>query len=333
MPRNRKCFIHGTVIEICFTAEEGLPLPANPLIKLILLSIFARAQTYYPVTICHFVVMPNHMHLLVVVNDPAQIPRFVEYIKRESSHAINRLLGRERRTVWMNGYDSPIILDAEKAVSRIVYIYANPARANLVSTIDDYPHLNSWRACIDGSAEWEAARIPRNAIPQLPSGAPGLKKISAICRELTENSHENFSLIIEPDAWMLCFRETKESDPTEINARIGKMLEDEELRCKNARTHFVIGAHALTLQSVHAQHTPPRLGRRMICFSSHRGLRGHFVRWFRELCSQASTANVIASAAAWLTLIPPGLFLPGGSMSGNLNPLFVPTINNVAFSA
>ena len=143
MPNLKRCIIHNTLVEVCFRTEEGLPFVATPYIKAIMQSIIATAQTMYPTTICHFVLMANHMHLILVVQDPEDFVAFIGYIKRESAHAINRLLGRKKRTVWCDRYDDPKILDPDKAMQRIVYLYSNPQKANLVSTIDEYPNLSS----------------------------------------------------------------------------------------------------------------------------------------------------------------------------------------------
>ncbi|MDD2942363.1 MAG: transposase, partial [bacterium] len=131
MARNPKMFIHDAVYELCFRIEEGLPMTAAPFMKRIIKGYLAAAQSRHPVTICHYIVMANHIHMLVMIKNPEDLSRFVLYFKRESAHAINTLLGRRNRTVWAERYDSPVLLDAGKVIERIVYFYANPAQAGL----------------------------------------------------------------------------------------------------------------------------------------------------------------------------------------------------------
>jgi REP element-mobilizing transposase RayT len=100
MPRNRKLLIHGKVYEICFRTEEGLPFAPTPYIKAIWESILARAQSLYRVRIVAGILMSNHPHLLIRVEDPEDVPKFVAYVKKETAHALNRLLGVEQHTVW-----------------------------------------------------------------------------------------------------------------------------------------------------------------------------------------------------------------------------------------
>ena len=118
MPRNRKYFPHGQVVFISTRTECGLPLVPNALINFCIWGILARAQSIHKVRICHFVFMSNHFHLLMVIEDPQAIPGFMCSVKTETAHMINKLLGRRQRTVWQDGYDSPLLLDAETVIEK-----------------------------------------------------------------------------------------------------------------------------------------------------------------------------------------------------------------------
>jgi REP element-mobilizing transposase RayT len=132
MPRNRKYFANKTVLFVTSRAEEGLPFPCNAVMNLILWGILARAREKHQIKVCHFIFLANHLHMLLVVENPEHVSSFVGYIKCESAHAVNRLLGRRKRTIWEDGYDSPVVLTPDSALNCIGYIYGNPARANLV---------------------------------------------------------------------------------------------------------------------------------------------------------------------------------------------------------
>ena len=79
--------------------EEGLLLLANPLCESIIKTCLARASALYPVRICHVIVEATHVHMIIVVMDPDHVSEFFRYFKAESAHMINRLLGRNKRTV------------------------------------------------------------------------------------------------------------------------------------------------------------------------------------------------------------------------------------------
>ena len=326
MSQNKKCFVNRTVVAVTFRTEEGLPLPPNPIIIVILQSIFARAQSLYPVTICHFLVMSNHIHMLLVVQDPADVPLFVGYVKQESAHAINALMGRRKRTIWEDGYDSPAVVDAARVQRWIEYMLTNPQYHDLVDKIEDYPHLSSWPALLQGIEEMEYRRIPRSAIPHLKKGTLSVAEQREIADSLLLAGEEECQLIIEPDSWMSCFdKELKDEDAEEINQRIVAHIREEEAKFREKRQGSVIGAHALKLQRMNKKHVPEKRGKRTVCWSSFEVLRKAFLSWYRENYPRTPKGSHLT--VDWLAKLPPGNFAPGGRLYANINPAFMPTSN------
>jgi hypothetical protein len=66
--------------------------------------------------------------MLLVVDNPDDVPNFMRHSKTESVHMINGLLGRDMRTLWCEEYDSRIVLTPLRALAFIAYMYANPAK-------------------------------------------------------------------------------------------------------------------------------------------------------------------------------------------------------------
>ncbi len=215
------------------------------------------------------------------------------------------------------------------AMRRIVYLYTNPARANLEDTIDKYPHFSSWQAFLDGYQEYTQMRIPRNSIVALPKRTLSLKDQEAFAAKLNEEGREECILTIDPDAWMHCFDELANKNPCEIKNCIYDRIRQEEQALRNARNGAVIGAHALKLQPVDKPYEPNRKGKRMICLSSHKFLRVVFIEWYRDHCKQAPIFCRCGPVRDWLAKLPPGLFTPGGMLRANLINTFVPTANTV----
>ena len=327
MSRNRKMFVHGTMVDVSFRAEEGLPLPASLITKAIVLSALARAQELYGFTLCHFSFMSNHPHIIGVVEDPGLVPLFFRYFKTETAHAVNRILGRRKHTVWCDGYDSPIILDLPNALKRIVHAYLNAPAANLERTIDAYPHVNSWQAFLKGGEERTVPRIRRPAITALPSLTLTLEEQLQYVKALERASGEECTLFIEPDAWMECFDELNESQPGEINQLIVAAIRQEEKHLDETRSGGVIGAEALQLEPFNKPHTPQKHGPRNPCLSSFRVLRVAFLSFYREHCAKAPRLGYGYDVKQWLCKLPPGLFAPGGALAANLPPWLVPTAN------
>lgn len=322
MPRNRKLIIHGKIHEICFRTEEGLPFAPTPYIKAIWESVLARAQSFYRVRIIAGVLMSNHPHLIIMVEDPEDVPKFVGYLKKETSHALNHLLGVEQHTVWQEGYDSPLLGDAATVVERLVYCYTNPQKANLEDTIEKYPGWSTWSEFIKGGGVKEVPRIARNNIPMLPGRTLSLSEQKRLAEELLSKSKEKFELVIEPDIWKECFPELEDADPSELRDMVIERVRQSEAGYRAARKGDVIGAANLVMESIRKPHTPKKRGKRMLCMFSDIELRRGYISWYREVIREL--LDLIAKAGTHLIKRPPGLFSPGGGLSSNLNPAFVP---------
>jgi len=318
MPRNNKRFINQSVVEVTFRTEEGLPLPPKAYIREILLGILAKAQQMYPVRLCSIVVMSNHIHLVLVVLDPGDVYNFVGYIKRESAHAINNLLGRNQRTVWQQGYDSPHVASAEALINRLVYHYTNPQRAGLVEKIEDYPNINSWEALNSGEQRIPAKRIHRYSIPELAKSTLSLQQESELAKELRESGTEDLELLIEPNAWMDCFEDSKGADPKTLNAEIINRVRATEKHLDAIRPRGVLGAHKLKLQRIDTPHTPKTSGKKMIIIDTIRARCKAYIKWFKQDQEQARQARKYRDKADFSVPLPPGFFLPGGALLSNL---------------
>jgi hypothetical protein len=312
MPSPRKVAINDTVLFITTSVEEGLMFPPNPLIRLILLNCLAKAQMHHPVQVSHFCVQATHLHMLLYVTNPEDVADFMERFKTESSHAINRLLGRKKRTIWCEGYDSPVMLKLADAQKKIVYLYENPAKDSLVDSIELYPGLSSWSNFRIGAKTFKTHLIPRDYIRALPEGEVSQDVYKKEARLLSYKK-KAATFRIEPNAWMKAFKITDEAEQQQINDSIVNVLrikeqEYREIRAKENRS--VMGAHRLQAQKPGTPYTPERDGKRMICHSMDRELRRDFIRAINGLI--ASGKEVLAE---WRrgnlgVLYPPGLYPP-----------------------
>ena len=107
------------------------------------IDVGARERNFYELSA--WVVMPNHVHLLILPHVP--VPVLMRWLKGSTAHSANRILGRTGRPFWRDeSYDHYPRTPAAR--SRIVaYIEANPVTAGLVSSAD------LWRW---SSAGWQA---------------------------------------------------------------------------------------------------------------------------------------------------------------------------------
>jgi len=284
--RNPKVHLNGTVLFITASVEADLIFPVNPLSELIILKCLAAAQDLYPVRVCHFVVEATHIHLIVIVDNPDDIKDFMRHFKCESAHAINRLLGREKRTIWCERYDSPPFIDPEKIIEKIIYIYKNPAKDALADSIDTYLGVSSWSHFQRGKDTFNTFYIPRDEFRPLPHNH-SLKVYQREARLLKKKKKKN-TFTIYPDAWMEAFGVTDPEERKVFNTRITEGLykaeqEYRELRAKEGKS--VISPARLVQTEIATPYTPKRTGKKMICLGSEKKDRVSFIG-FTKLLAQ-----------------------------------------------
>jgi REP element-mobilizing transposase RayT len=288
--RAMKYHPHGSVLFVTFSVEEGLFLLSNPLCQIIVKSCLVAAQQKYPVIISHFIVQATHVHLIMVVNNPDDISGFVRYFKTESAHMLNRVLGRKKRTIWCEGYDSPIILSPVRAILAIAYIYANPVKDNLVNTIEEFPGLSSWNM-YHGEAYTQTWKIfKRSDFRLLPQSAHKYSGYEVEANHIIQNSTKTAEFTIKPYAWMTAFGINSPEEHETIHKRIIRHIRRIEERARIKRTKErkpLMGRDRLLNQKIDPFYLPQRNGKKMWCLAENRLRRAPFITFLKGLFKKA----------------------------------------------
>jgi REP element-mobilizing transposase RayT len=85
-----------------------------------------------------WVVMPNHVHVVIAIKPRASLSRIVHSWKSYTATVINRCLRRTGR-LWQEDYWDRLIRDEKHFISAVDYIHGNPAKAGLVERAEDWP--------------------------------------------------------------------------------------------------------------------------------------------------------------------------------------------------
>ena len=85
-----------------------------------------------------WVVMPNHMHLLLTPRRGHTLPAIMHSLKSHTSSEANKLLGRRGHFSMKESFDR-YIRDARHFAQTITYIENNPVKAKLCRTPRDWP--------------------------------------------------------------------------------------------------------------------------------------------------------------------------------------------------
>jgi putative transposase len=86
-----------------------------------------------------FVVMPDHVHLLVEVDGDMTIEKAMQFIKGRFSHRLTQEFGHKGE-VWQRGFAEEQVLNQQVFESHRRYIAENPVKAGLSASAEEYPY-------------------------------------------------------------------------------------------------------------------------------------------------------------------------------------------------
>ena len=144
---------------ITFSCYHRLPFLADSDSKTIVEQQLERTRANHQARIYAYVLMPEHVHLLI--NEPPAITldQFLKSFKQETS----RLLKGDRNQFWQIRYFDRNISGEDERSAVIRYIHRNPVNRGLVTA----PELYRWssfnhyatgeRGTVEIESEWSAA--------------------------------------------------------------------------------------------------------------------------------------------------------------------------------
>jgi REP element-mobilizing transposase RayT len=323
MPAPPRVLFPGTVVLITTRVEEGLPFVCTEFMELILWSCIARAQELHHALVCHLVVMPNHFHIILVVQNPDDVVGFMDRVKTESAHAVNHLLGRRKRKVWCESYHSLPLLTVKKVIEKIVYTYVNPQAANLIDSIEEYPGVSSWKMWTQRSLTRKVPWVRRTHLPALKRSRLSRNDQRAYAQRLREKARESNTFTLTPDAWMPIFGIDTQAEMDEVNDEIleGVRAREAELRQERAAAkRSCLGCDALIDRPIDVPYTPKKFGRRLWCLSDDISRKVQFINLVKELREEARVVREKWKLGDYSQPYPIGLFPPNFIRTANLVP-------------
>jgi len=90
-----------------------------------------------------WVVMPNHVHMLVIPDLEWSLSKIMKDLKSFTSHEANKIL-RQTGQFWMEDYFDRYVRDAKHFANAIAYIENNPLKAGLCEKASDWKFSSAW---------------------------------------------------------------------------------------------------------------------------------------------------------------------------------------------
>lgn len=327
MGRYRRHVVTGEVYEICFRAKSGLPFVIYALINLLIQSVVARVQRDCKVELCHDIWNGSHPHIIVVAKDQAGVSAFAGQIEKRITDCMKRLLGLSSLLLWDGRARIIPLLDAETVSSRIAYLYANPAKDNIVDSIDLFPGVSSWRDYKAASQEVSSEvtnvfpNIRLKDLPLLPSRRLTHRQDTFYTNRITDNAETFHKLVRKPNAWMPRFGVVSSEHVREINNRILEKIEILENTARETRRiegKSLFSRSKLLSQPVLKEHTPPPKEGSVLSMASDKSTKIEYRKKFKAYdreCSDCYQRELLGDRSVkW----PPGAFKPPSRQPFNL---------------
>ena len=86
-----------------------------------------------------FVIMPDHVHLLMTVGGGMTIEKAMQLIKGRFSYRLAKEFGYAGE-VWQRGFSEVQVMNEKSFEQHCAYIAANPVKAGLVGSPEEYPY-------------------------------------------------------------------------------------------------------------------------------------------------------------------------------------------------
>ena len=99
---------------------------------------YAAAKKF---TIHDFVVMPDHVHLLMTLDGNMSIEKAMQLIKGGYSYRLKKDFGYLGE-IWQRGYSEARVDDRKSFLAHRDYIYQNPVGAGLVDSPEKFPYCS-----------------------------------------------------------------------------------------------------------------------------------------------------------------------------------------------
>ncbi len=320
MARRPRVIAEHKVCEIIPRAREGLPLPPTETTNILLKGILARAQRDDKVELHNFVMMGNHGHIHASPDKAANLPLFYCEVQKKTTDTLRAMMGLGSLRLWEDRTGVMMIDGLDDVINRLIYIFCNPTKADLVDSIDEYCGLNTWRdfttceANVNAEVHISAPWHPVASLPRLPTNRVLSKEQDRRMAEQLCASEEAIphTLVIKPLAFLAQFGITDPVEIEEIRQTVIRRVREQEAEYRVKRTRekkAPLGAEKLQRQAYFKIHTPKEKGRKVFLICADKVRRLELLQAFQSIfdrckeCYQMAKAGV---AAVW----PPGTFIP-----------------------
>ncbi|HET9086235.1 MAG TPA: transposase [Acidobacteriaceae bacterium] len=146
---------------ITFSCYRREPFLGSPESRSTFETIFEETREKYAFLVLGYVVMPEHVHLLVDEPRSDPLSLALQVLKQRTSRRINRA---EARQFWQSRYYDFNVWSGKKSMEKLRYMHRNPVARGLVSRPEDWAwssfrhYATGERGTVEIESEWTVCR-------------------------------------------------------------------------------------------------------------------------------------------------------------------------------
>jgi len=171
MPWGLKRFQEARCLHfVTFSCYHRAPLLNTPHARDIFEQTLEGTRRWYGFYIAGYVVMPEHVHLLVTEPERAKLSLALQMLKQ---NVARQLCEPEGGSLWQARYYDFNVWSEAKRIEKLRYIHRNPVRQGLVLSPEQWPwssfrhYLSGAEGPVEIESQWTARKRERVGITEL----------------------------------------------------------------------------------------------------------------------------------------------------------------------
>jgi putative transposase len=128
---------HGFPSLVTTNIESRHPLFASTQAALLLLRVLDEVRHEIRIQLIAFVIMPDHLHLVLAIPPKVRLERVMRLIKGRFSNRFNRMR-QTRGRIWQERYHERALRNERQLLAAIEYVHGNPVKAGLAGEAESY---------------------------------------------------------------------------------------------------------------------------------------------------------------------------------------------------
>jgi putative transposase len=146
---------------LTFSCYGRAPLSNAPRARDIFEQTLERVRKWYGFYVAGYVVMPEHVHLLITEPERAKLSLALQMLKQ---NVARQLREPEGGSFWLPRYYDLNVWSEAKRIDKLRYIHRNPVRRGLVSSPEQWPwssfrhYVSGIEGAVEIESQWTARR-------------------------------------------------------------------------------------------------------------------------------------------------------------------------------